>query len=201
MRLSEFSCLPSLMDEITQGWNDLSLLDRESDDMKLKKKCPIEEFSLVARFLTSRALSIDAVARTFTPIWKTHNGFQIRNLGDHKLLFIFDNESEAERVLQNEPWSFDKHLIVLQCYNKDTILENYSLTETAMWVQVHNILLGYMDRKTVEEICSIVGKVVKSAGSKDSGGEGFTRVRVIMDVTQPLCRGRVVTLDREFRAT
>ena len=99
MRLSEFSCLPSLMDEITQGWNDLSLLDRESDDMKLKKKCPIEEFSLVARFLTSRVLSIYAVARTFTPIWKTHNGFQIRNLGDHKLLFIFDNESEAERVL------------------------------------------------------------------------------------------------------
>ena len=70
-----------------------------------------------------------------------------------------------------------------------------------MWVQVHIIPLGYMDKKTAEEICSTVGKVVKSAGSKDSEGEGFTRVRVIVDVTQPLCRGRVVTLDKEFRAT
>ena len=75
MKIAEFSCLPPFMDEIRQGWNNLSLLDREGDDMKLKKKCPIEEFSLVARFLTSRALSIDAVARTFTPIWKTRNGF------------------------------------------------------------------------------------------------------------------------------
>ncbi|XP_065636818.1 UPF0481 protein At3g47200-like [Quercus suber] len=147
------------MDEITHEWNNLSLLEREGDDMQLKKKCPIEEFSLVARFLTSRALSIDAVARTFTSIWKTRNGFQIRNLGDHKLLFIFDNGSDAERVLQNEPWSFDKHLIVFQRYNKDTTLENYSLNEAALWVQVHNIPLGYMDKETAEEICSTVGLI------------------------------------------
>ena len=68
MKIGEFSCLPPFMDEITHGWNNLSLLDREGDDMKLKKRRPIEEFSLVARFLTSRALSIDAVARTSTPI-------------------------------------------------------------------------------------------------------------------------------------
>ena len=116
-------------------------------------------------------------------------------MGDHKLLFIFDNESDAERVLQNEPWSFDKHLIVFQHSNKDTVLKNYSLTEAALWVQVHNIPLGFMDRETAEEICLIVGKVVKSVGSKDLGGDGFIRVRVIVDVTQPLCRGRVMTLE------
>lgn len=63
------------MDDITQGCSYLSLIDREGDDMKLMKKRPPEEFSLVARFLTSRALSMDAVARTFTPIWRTRNGF------------------------------------------------------------------------------------------------------------------------------
>ncbi|XP_050273150.1 uncharacterized protein LOC126716163 [Quercus robur] len=146
--------------------------------------------------VTSRALSIDAVARTFTPIWKTRNGFQIRNLGDHKFLFVFDNESDAERVLQNEPWSFDKHLIVFQRFNKDKVLDDYNLNKAALWVQVHNIPLAYMDRETAEEICSTVGKVVQSAGSKETGGgEGFIRVRVIVNVTQPLCRGRVVTLE------
>lgn len=50
-------------------------------------------------------------------------------------------------------------------------------------------------RITAEEICSKIGKVVKSVGSKESGGDGFIRVRVIVDVTQPLCRGRVVTLE------
>ncbi|XP_075663236.1 uncharacterized protein LOC142632780 [Castanea sativa] len=124
---------------------------------------------------------MDAVARTFTPIWRTRNGFQIRNLGNHKLLFIIDNKLDAERVLQNEPWSFDKHLIVFQCYNKDTVLEDYNVNEASLWVQVHNIPIGYMDRETTEEICSIVGKVVKTEGSKDSGGDSFIRVRVNVD--------------------
>lgn len=47
--------------------------------------------------------------------------------------------------------------------------------------------MGYMDRETAEEICSTVGKVVKSAGSIDSRGSSFIRVRVMVDVTQPLC--------------
>ena len=174
-------------------------MDREDDNMPLTKKGPKEEFSLVARFLTSRALNINAVARTFSPLWRSQNGFQIRNLGDHKLLFIFDNKPDVERILQNEPWSFDKHLVVFQRYNKNTVSEDYALNEATFWVQVHNIPLGYMDTDTAEEICSKIGKVVKSTGKKDYGGEGFIRVRVIVDVTQPLCRGRVVTLENGKR--
>ena len=56
------------MDDITQGWNNLSLTDREEDDVKLRRKGHSEEFALVARFLTSKALSMDAVARTCNPI-------------------------------------------------------------------------------------------------------------------------------------
>ena len=43
------------MKHITEAWNDLPLLDREGDDMKLlekKKKIQVQEFSLVAKFLT-----------------------------------------------------------------------------------------------------------------------------------------------------
>lgn len=196
---SELYHLHNSMDDITQDWSNLSLIDREKDDMKLTKKRPLEEFSLVARFLTSRALSMDAVARTFTPIWRTRNGFQIRNLGDHKLLFVFDNKLDANRVLQNEPWSFDKHLIVFKRYNKDMVLEDYKLNEALLWVQVHNISMGHMDRETTEEIYSTVGKVVKIEGSKEFGGDDFIRVRVTMDIIQPLCRGRVVTLENSMK--
>ena len=109
-------------------------------------------------------------------------------MGDHKLLFIFDNKAEMEKVLQNEPSSYDKHIIVFQRYSRDTVLEDYRLTEMALWVQVHNIPLGYMDRVTAEEICSTVGKVVQTEGIRGSGGDGFIRVRVIVDISQPLCR-------------
>lgn len=52
-----------------------------------------------------------------------------------------------------------------------------------------------MDRETVEEICAIVGRLVSIRDNAKSGGEGFIRVRVVVDVTRPIYRGRVVTLE------
>ena len=98
-------------------------------------------------------------------------------------------------MLHNEPWSYDKHLIMFQRYNRDTVLKDYKLNETALWVQVHNIPLGYMDREIAEEICITVGKVVKTEGLRELWGDSFIRVRVTVDITQPFCRRRVVTLE------
>lgn len=74
----------------------------------------------------------DIMAKTFKPIWRARNGFKIRNLGDHKLLFIFNNKPDAKRVLNNESWSFDKHLVVLQRYGTDILLQDFSLNETTL---------------------------------------------------------------------
>ena len=41
------------------------------------------------------------------------NGFKVRNVGDHILLFVFDNKKEAEKIFASDSWSFDKHLVVL----------------------------------------------------------------------------------------
>ena len=114
------------MDEITEAWDVLSLSNREGNDLKLQRKKPTVEFSIMAKFLTKRTLNIDVVARTFKPIWRSRNGFNIKNLGEHKLLFSFDNKSDVDRVLQQEPWSFDKHLVVLQRLCEDTPLENHN---------------------------------------------------------------------------
>ena len=62
---------------------------------------------------------MDVVARTFKQIWRSTNGFKIRHQGDHKVLFVFDNLSDVDKILHNQPWSFDKHLVVLQRYVHD----------------------------------------------------------------------------------
>ena len=84
----------------------------------------------MAKFFTPRALNVQVVARTFNAIWRSKNGFQIQNLGDHWLLFIFENKSDVERVLSNEPWSFDKHVMVLQYFNKALMLRDVVFKET-----------------------------------------------------------------------
>ena len=43
---------------------------------------------VAAKFLTSRFLNREAVARTFRQIWRSSNGFKIRHLGDHLAHFV-----------------------------------------------------------------------------------------------------------------
>ena len=183
------------MEDITNGWNKLSLSDREGGEFKFQAQHKSQEFLIVAKFFTPRALNVEAVACTFNPIWRSKNGFQIQNLGDHRLLFIFENKSDVERVLRNEPWSFDKHVIVLQYFNKTLPLCDVVFKGTVFWVQVHDIPITYMNQATAKELCASIGEVMRMPVGSTLGGQGFMRVRVRVDVTQPLCCGRVVTLE------
>lgn len=139
-----------LMEDITNSWNKLSLSDREGGEFKFQAQHKSQEFSIVAKFFTPRALNVDAVAHNFNPIWRSKNGFQIQNLGDHRLLFIFDNKADVNRVPRNEPWSFDKHAVVLQFYNKTLPLRDLVFKEVIFWVQLHDIPISYMNQATVE---------------------------------------------------
>ena len=85
---------------------------------------------IVAKFLTKRTLNPEAVATTFTPIWRSKHGFKIKNLGNHIMLFTFDSETEVNTILANAPWSFDKHLMILQKYDGVSKIEDLDFYST-----------------------------------------------------------------------
>ena len=53
--------------------------------------------------------------------------------------FFFDNKLEVEKILQNELWSFDKHLVVVQYYEKDVLIRELKFERANFLVQVHNL--------------------------------------------------------------
>ena len=81
---------------------------------------------LATKFLTKRAHNPEVVAATFMPIWRSKRGFKIKNLGNHIMLFTFDSETEIDTILTNAPWSFDKHLMILQKYDGVSKIEDSS---------------------------------------------------------------------------
>ena len=52
-----------------------------------------------------------------------------------------------------------------------------------------------MTKKLAENICDIIGEVQKSVDAVTDEGGHFIWVRVMIDNTLPLCRGRVITLE------
>ena len=122
------------MEDLSKQWTKLSLLDREGDKITLGKNQESNEYIIAAKFLTRRALNVDAIGRTFKPLWRVINGFIIKNMGNHTLLFVFRNQEDVHRVLSSEPWTFDKHLVVVQKYEKNTPLQDVRFNKTSLWV-------------------------------------------------------------------
>ena len=71
------SFLDLAMEDLTKQWNCLSLSEREGEDLCIKKDRQSKEYIIAAFFLTRRALNMEAVARTFKPLWRAENGFKI----------------------------------------------------------------------------------------------------------------------------
>ena len=164
------------MEDLTRQWNGLSLTQQEEPKFQLKNDLATTEYIIAAKFLTKQALNIEAIAATFKPLWRSRNGFKVKNLGNHIILFIFDNETEVETIMANEPWTFDKHLMVLQRYSKESEGENLSFNYTHFWVQVHGIPIRFMNPKVAEGLCEMAGQVVRHPNTPTEDGGSFMRV-------------------------
>lgn len=65
-----------------------------------------------------------AVVRTFRPLWHTKEGFEVMNVSNNVLLFAFERKVDAEKVLLGEPWSYNRHLVVLERFDGKNLSQN-----------------------------------------------------------------------------
>ena len=183
------------MEDLTKQWNGLTISHKEGPKFRLHNDMATFVFIIAAKFLTKRALNINAIAATFTPLWRSKNGFKIKHLGNHVVLFTFDSKTEVDNILANEPWRFDKHLMVLRRYDGVSEVQQMDFNLTPFWVQVHGIPMKFMNQTVAEGLCETVGVVQNQSNTKTVESGGFMRVKVLVDISQPLCRGKVLTLD------
>ena len=110
---------------------------------------------------------------------------------------MFDNENEAERILATEPWTYDKHLIILSRYDGSSPVRSIRFQSVKFWVQIHGLPVNRLNEKTAYEIGNSLGEVSKAAQVGELIGGDFLRVRVAVNVSRPLNRGRKVLLGKD----
>uniref|UniRef100_A0A7N2M535 DUF4283 domain-containing protein n=1 Tax=Quercus lobata TaxID=97700 RepID=A0A7N2M535_QUELO len=82
----------------------------------------------------------------------------------------------------------------MQHYTDDAPAKDLAFNKVLFWVQVHDIPISFQTRKVAEKLCETVGEIQRSNGATDDDRGNFFWVRVMVDVTSPLCRGWVITL-------
>lgn len=111
------------------------------------------------------------------------------------VLFDFQLEVDAEKVLLGELWSFDRHLVVMERYDGSSLVNTLKFGTTNFWVQLHNLPYSFMTTEAATSIGETLRAVSIPRDKTKMRRGSFMRVRVVVDITKPLCRRRIVTWD------
>ena len=95
----------------------------------------------------------------------------------------------------NEPWSFDKHVVLFKRLENNSSTQNINFSHTLFWIQLHGLPVKFMTTTVAKMLCEPAGQVLKLPNAKTEECGRFMRVQVMVDISQPLCRGKVVALD------
>ena len=175
------------MENLSTLWES-SLTESEGSTFQVDDGGLEGKFLLAARFFTGRVLNIEAIARTFKILWHTKKGFEARDMGDHCVLFVFSEQSDVDRVLAGEPWSFDKNLVALKRIRRQSEMKGLVYDSACFWIQVHNLPISSLKLHVAQNIVSVAGEVIHmEGGEEDFESSHFVRVRVRLDITKPLC--------------
>jgi hypothetical protein len=183
------------MEEITSLWDRFSLTAKEEVRVDLSGEQGATGGVLAAKFCTKRVINIDAVMRMLKPLWRAVCGLKGRNMGDNRVMFLFENTEEMEWVMANVPWSFDKFLILFKRIDDDVSFSNVVFNSCAFWVQIHDLPPRHMTIAVCEKIAGTLGKVEYVEVLEEGSNRGnFMCARIILNVDQPLCQGQKVWL-------
>lgn len=78
------------MEDLTSRWKSFLLTEVEESKVDLMRDKKKMGAVLAAKFFTSRNVNVEAVAKTFRPIWRTRGNFEVCDGKDNVLLIAFE---------------------------------------------------------------------------------------------------------------
>lgn len=160
-------------------------------------KSRIKEPQAVGKVLTDRLISPETLERSLGKVWCPIRGVTCKDLGDNHFLVTFLQPTRKRRALEDGPWMISKDLVVMTDFDEAKTLDEMDFNHVPIWVRVSNLPIGMLD----EETGAILGEKIGVFKEVDVGDDGLAmgrvlRIKVIIDIRNPLMRGIMVTVGR-----
>ncbi|XP_059436809.1 uncharacterized protein LOC132169876 [Corylus avellana] len=151
---------------------------------------------LIGKVWTEKSINKEAFRSVLSTVWRTAGGVKFKELRETIWLFEFTDEGDKRRVLEGRPWSFDGQILVLNEFDGSTPPSQLEFNQSPFWIQVHDMPLLCMNKSIGTKIGSSLGKLEDVDVAGDGMGWGSClRLRVTIDITKPLDRGRALRLN------
>lgn len=187
------------MEDITHAMNNVFLEEEEEGGIAIGEENAVEnggnaysndaKLCLVGRFLTEGVLDFQAMQQTMAALWKPGKGVYIRELGVNLFLFQFYHEIDIKRVIEGSPWTFNRKVLIISRMQEGLNPRCVPLNKIDLWVQVYDLLPGFMSERILMEVGNQMGTFVCSCPSNFKGvWREYIRIRVTLDLSKPLKR-------------
>lgn len=148
-----------------------------------------ESFVLIGRFLTDKNINFNAMQNVLASVWRPKEGVEIHDIGEMRYSFVFYHPMDLQKVLEGGPWSFEQGMLIYKQISDDEDPKEVTLNEVDIWVQVYDILKGFVSESILQSVGNSIGNFVKSDPANFNGGwKTYVRIRVTMNVLKPLKR-------------
>ncbi|XP_031106522.1 uncharacterized protein LOC116011141 [Ipomoea triloba] len=190
---------------MTARWADMVLEDEAvgfepvGDTVGVIQTEGVQSWTVVRRFLTEKLIKIEYMRQVMALVWQPVRGVQVSELQPNLFLFVFFHESDMHHVLQEGPWSFENHTLICRQVQDGVLPGDVVLDAVDMWVQVHDLPLGYTSDEVLEQVGNFLGSFVR-CDDRFAGTpwRSFYRVRVAIPVARPIKRRmRLVKRDKQ----
>ncbi|XP_035547260.1 uncharacterized protein LOC118348857 [Juglans regia] len=178
----------------------LSLSEKEKGEIHvesslLESNIARGERCLVMSLLIDRYYNREALKNTMRKVWQPACKVRFKNLGSNLFLVEFEDDCDKQRIFQEAPWSFDRYLVLLKHLEGDLQVTKIRLHEASFWIRLYDMPLNAMNAKVGRLIGNKIGIVEEVDGEQGEVAWGeYLRIRVKIDISQPLMRGITVNL-------
>ncbi|GLT45906.1 hypothetical protein SLA2020_197050 [Shorea laevis] len=121
--------------------------------------------------------------------WSPKGGMELHEQSKHTYVFILSNEEEKQRIFNSSPWFVKGHHLLLTDWPASQRFDELHFSTTEFWVQVHGLSKAAMTEENARRIGSLFPRLISWDSSTLGGLESFMRLRVEIDIHQPLLTG------------
>lgn len=123
------------------SWKDLKL-ELAVEEAKTKS-----ELALVGRLVATRPLNKFVIHESIKAAWSFIQKFLIEDLEANLFLFTFQSPQDKQRIINQAPWSFKGHLLILKPWPLGSTLQEICLNHQAFHIQIHGLRLDHMTQE------------------------------------------------------
>lgn len=153
-----------------------------------------DSLCLVGKVWTQKSFNVFGLLDTMKRLWNPAYGLTCREIETNLFSFQFKNIRDLQKVLSMEPWTFNKHILVLKRAKSDVQPSAMNMDSVPFWIRIYDLPYGGRSEDIIQQIGTRIGKVLEIDKSTLQGMSRSVRVKVEINLRKPLRRGTKISM-------